>query len=158
MRYKKVLLATDGSETSFEAAKKAKILLEQGAAEEITILTVVPSLDNHCDPTTINMLKEQAASLGHEVIQSTKEIFGESDRVNAVVEFGPPAEAICQYAAKNNYDLIVIGSRGLNTFSGLLLGSVSHRVIHYAHCPVLLVKPYREVSYFDSPEMVSGIV
>ncbi|MGI6453313.1 MAG: universal stress protein [Syntrophomonadaceae bacterium] len=158
MRYKKILLATDGSEHSLEAAKRAKILLDQGAAEELVIMNVIASMENHWDPTTLNMVKEQADNLGRQVIESTQEIFGGNDKISTVVEVGPPAETICKYAAKNGVDLIVIGSRGLNTFSGLLLGSVSHRVIHYANCPVLLVKPYREVSYFDSPEVVSGIV
>jgi nucleotide-binding universal stress UspA family protein len=34
----------------------------------------------------------------------------------------------------------VMGSRGLSDFQALLVGSVAHKVLHYAHCPVLIVR------------------
>jgi nucleotide-binding universal stress UspA family protein len=36
-------------------------------------------------------------------------------------------------------DLIVVGRRGRNTFERLILGSVSERILRFAHCPVLVV-------------------
>ena len=47
---------------------------------------------------------------------------------------------ILDYAEENNFDLIVIGTRGRSGFKRLLLGSVASHVITYAHCPVLVVK------------------
>jgi len=52
---------------------------------------------------------------------------------------GPAAEAILRVAALENCDLIVMGSRGLGMVQGLLLGSVSYRVLHHATIPVLIV-------------------
>lgn len=49
-----------------------------------------------------------------------------------------PAEALV--GASRHASLVVVGSRGLNPFSGLLLGSVSHDVLHRALCPVAVVR------------------
>lgn len=53
---------------------------------------------------------------------------------------GPPPEAIVQAADVRHADLIVMGTRGMGVLKGLILGSVSERVIGAAHCPVLVVK------------------
>jgi nucleotide-binding universal stress UspA family protein len=50
------------------------------------------------------------------------------------------AAEILLIADEEKVDTIVIGSKGLNTVKELLLGSVSHKVIHLARCPVILVR------------------
>lgn len=54
-------------------------------------------------------------------------------------ELGEPRTAIIDFANNNDYDIIVVGSRGLGAVTGLLLGSVSTYVVHHAPCPVLVV-------------------
>ena len=53
---------------------------------------------------------------------------------------GDAAETIVKYAKEHKCDQIVMGTRGMGTVSGLLLGSVATRVIHLADIPVLLIK------------------
>jgi len=53
---------------------------------------------------------------------------------------GYPADALVEYAEGVGADLIVIGTRGRGELAALFLGSTSHRVLHLAHCDVLVVK------------------
>lgn len=53
---------------------------------------------------------------------------------------GEPGPAIVDYANKEKFDLVVIGSRGLNTLQEMVLGSVSHKVMKRVNCPALIVK------------------
>jgi nucleotide-binding universal stress UspA family protein len=52
--------------------------------------------------------------------------------------FGQLAKVIVETANENSSDLIVMGSRGLSNLKGLLLGSVTHKVIELANIPVLV--------------------
>ena len=59
--------------------------------------------------------------------------------LETLVEVGDPASVIVNMARTRNADLIVLGRRGLGTLTGLLLGSVSHKVIQLANRPCLTV-------------------
>jgi len=52
---------------------------------------------------------------------------------------GAPAQAILDQVEAGKHDLIVVGSRGRGDASSLLLGSVSHAVLHHSRVPVLIV-------------------
>jgi nucleotide-binding universal stress UspA family protein len=53
---------------------------------------------------------------------------------------GDAATEIIDYADAEDVNLIVAGSRGLSTFQGWLMGSVSRKLVHYANCSVLIVR------------------
>jgi len=53
---------------------------------------------------------------------------------------GPAADTIVKVAAIDRCDLIIMGTRGRNDLQGLLLGSVTHRVLQTAPCPVLVIR------------------
>ncbi len=56
------------------------------------------------------------------------------------IDEGGAAERVLERAKEVNADLIVLGSRGLSEFKGLLLGSVSHKVCQLANCTCVTVK------------------
>jgi nucleotide-binding universal stress UspA family protein len=60
-------------------------------------------------------------------------------QVTQEVKLGQPAVVLCEEA--RGADLLVVGSRGLGGFRGLLLGSVSQQCAHHAPCPVVIVPP-----------------
>jgi nucleotide-binding universal stress UspA family protein len=53
---------------------------------------------------------------------------------------GHPGEQLIHRAETEQVDLMIVGRRGTSLFQKMVLGSVSERVLRYAHCPVLLVK------------------
>lgn len=59
--------------------------------------------------------------------------------VTRTVTIGSAAGAILQ--AAEGADLVVVGSRGLGGFKGLVLGSTSHQIAHHATCPVVVLRP-----------------
>ena len=64
------------------------------------------------------------------------------ERVNYDLKIlrGDPGNTLVKYADENEIELIVIGNRGLSKLQEMVMGSVSHKVIQKANCPVLIVK------------------
>jgi len=56
------------------------------------------------------------------------------------IAVGHPAEQIIHRAEQDKVDLIVLGRRGTATFHKWILGSVSEKVLRYAHCPVMVLR------------------
>jgi len=56
------------------------------------------------------------------------------------VRHGAPARAVLEEAAEQDADLVVVGSRGLGGFRGLLLGSVSRHVVQHAGRVVVIAR------------------
>jgi nucleotide-binding universal stress UspA family protein len=60
--------------------------------------------------------------------------------IKTELQEGDPASVILELSKRDRYDTIVIGTRGLGRFKGLILGSVSNKVIHHSACSILLVR------------------
>jgi nucleotide-binding universal stress UspA family protein len=62
-----------------------------------------------------------------------------AEKVRLFVKGGQPARSIVAFAEEHGADLIVVGSRGLGSVEGFLVGSVSHKITGLADRPVLVV-------------------
>ena len=80
--------------------------------------------------------------------------------VRTIVEMDYPpeevGEAIVEIANNEKADLLVLGSRGLSEFKGMLLGSVSHKVLQRSDCPVLVIKRAEAALRFANPRRAHG--
>ena len=65
-------------------------------------------------------------------------------KVRYVVESGNPFERILDVAETRRIDLIVLATHGRTGFKRLIIGNVAEKVVRYASCPVLTVKPPAE--------------
>ncbi len=138
--FKRIMLASDGSEHSLRAAEKA---IELAKCNQASFVEVVYVADNSKAKSEVLQNWNQ---LGIEESRSRKIQKTEDKAKEAGIHFevkilrGEPAPTLIEYANKNKFDVIVIGSRGLNILQEMVLGSVSHKVAKYAKCPVLIVK------------------
>lgn len=143
----RVLIATDGSDFSINAAKRALPLLKED--HDITVLAVAPHPlggtliagpegAGFAPAPQVNQEIEEAVgreAQGH--VDRAAEALGVS--VDKRVERGDARLVICDVAGEG-FDLVIIGSHGTGLFKRMLLGSVSHHVLHHAPCPVLVVR------------------
>jgi nucleotide-binding universal stress UspA family protein len=138
--FKNIIIAVDGSEYGNRALKYAKNMAERyGAA--LWIVHVFPHTSDLLGYEDFEMLFSRRKGAGQAILDEAKEQLGDVgfDVKEELLE-GPEAEAILEVAEKHKADLIVMGTRGLGSVKGLLLGSVSHKVMHYAACPVMVVR------------------
>ncbi len=79
---------------------------------------------------------------GRKVIEAAADLArrGGAADITTEVTSGDPAKRILDAAREVQADMIVMGSRGLSDLSGMLLGSVSHKVGHLAHCTCVTVR------------------
>lgn len=144
--FKNILVPIDGSRHSIMAAAQAVDIAEKYQAT-VTLLHVIninqlTGLGTMEGPPLITEgMAENLNDAGKTIIEDTlQSLPPHSIKVHTELVWGTPERAIISQVTSKSHDLIVIGSRGLSAFSGLLLGSVSDRVVHQAPCPVLVVK------------------
>jgi len=143
-----VVLAADGSAGSLHAAQVLGQLVGPLPSVNVTVVYVahVPHSFHFADehgykftpevPLDV-MIRRTAEPIRSQTVQA---LGLEEGRVTFEVCIGEPAEEIVDLAHSGGHDMIVVGSRGLGPIKELVLGSVSHRVLHTATCPVLVVR------------------
>jgi nucleotide-binding universal stress UspA family protein len=150
----KVLIATDGSDLAIEAAHEALALLAPGS--ELTVLSVVDLRAElavgaggvlgaetmampMADPGTAAELDDALTRDASDAVRRTTAAL-DGAPAKAMVAHGDPAVEICRVAEDGGFDLVVVGSHGSGLVKRILVGSVSHHVVHHAPCPVLVVR------------------
>ena len=150
-----VLLATDGSEQALEAAHLVRDLLNPAALARVTVLAVIPPLETvpfygmyaayggMVSQAMWDDVNAAADRRARDALRRTVAELNTAAPVETVVRSGSPADEIVRQAEQSGAGIIVMGSRGWGELHAVLLGSVSERVLHTAHCPVLLARPPR---------------
>ncbi|WP_421077025.1 universal stress protein [Methanothermococcus sp. Ax23] len=142
MIYKKILIPTDSSEVSMEAAKHALEIAKamNSRVYAVYVVDIVPFIGLPTEGLWESM-KEILEEEGKEALKKIEDKAKEMgvDIKSEILE-GSPAKEIVDYAERKKVDLIVMGTTGKTGLDKLLLGSVAEKVSKGAHCPVLLVK------------------
>jgi nucleotide-binding universal stress UspA family protein len=144
--FKKILLPVDGSRHCMEAARAAgELSVKHGGTVEPLV-----AVDYH-HLTNGDLTESLIASIRHKIEARAEEALTSAaaavrsaggTAVQGKVLEGDPHEVILREAEEGEFDVIVIGSRGVSEDSGRsrLLGSVAERVLHQTPCPVLVIR------------------
>lgn len=154
--FKKILVPLDGSEHSLRALDVA-IQIAKKFGAKITLIhvysvSVRPAMMPEptpmstfgipvMTPAEVSSIIEATRKAGSRILEEGEQrVKAENVEVEARLEEGHAVQEIVRVSKEGNYDLIVIGARGISKLREILLGSVSDAVIHHAACPVLVVK------------------
>jgi nucleotide-binding universal stress UspA family protein len=152
--YKKILVALDGSEPSNHALVHAATLAQKFGAE-LTLLAVVQRVmipifpDEGYGAVPLSAAKDMAQyqdkmrELYQNVLREAEEkIRKEYPEVKfeSILKEGRPSATIVEQAESDDFDIIVMGSRGIGGYTGWILGSTSRRVVDSCTKPILVVK------------------
>ena len=136
--FEKILLAVDGSEHSRKAIPIAGDIARTHGGEVTVLhvreheLTWATDLDLETEGEEQTLIDEVVLELK----ESGANAVGEIRRV----AYGQTPRAILDAAEEIGAGMIVMGTRGLSDWGRLLMGSVAHKVMHLAECPVLVVR------------------
>ncbi len=144
--FQRILVPVDGSSHAHRAAAVAGGLARRFGAQ-VCLLHVVyppPSILAAAAGEGIGVGRLAAEALEREaraiLLAAAEALALPEGQAEQLVRYGHPAEEILREAQEGKHELIVMGSRGLSETRAFLIGSVSDRVNHHAHCAVLLVR------------------
>lgn len=136
--FKTILVATDGSGAGDLALAYAKELAVDQKAR-LLVVHVDELVPGHGGAHHVQALEPEIKTRIGEQVTAFKAAGLQVDFEVHKVTLSGPAHAIADAATAATADLIVLGSVGSGPLKGLLLGSVAHRLLQIAPCPVLVV-------------------
>jgi len=157
--FKKILVPIDGSKHAHTALKTAlelakihnselEILHVTSYSEEYASTEPESGADETSDESTsppewiedyLAKLRENDEKMLSEALKDAENLYPEL-KIKAKLLWGRPGKIIVSEAEDGEFDLVVIGSRGLGSLAGLVLGSISQHVVNESKTPVLVVK------------------
>lgn len=136
--YKTLLLAADGSENSLRAAEESINFIDENT--RVTILNVV-GVDDVKDEVLHGSQSGNVTTRRKEKLSQILDFYDGKGIIHEVVfKHGSPADTVVSVANNGAFDALVLGTRGLNNFQEMVLGSVSHKAAKRVTIPVLIVK------------------
>jgi nucleotide-binding universal stress UspA family protein len=140
-RVARIVVGIDGSDTAGRALAWA---LEEGRTHQATVEVVhawaLPYAGDPYIATAFDSAPvEDAARRTLDAAVDSADTSGLPAPITRTLTVGSAAASVLQ--AAEGADLVVVGSRGLGGFKGLVLGSASYQIVHYATCPVVVVPP-----------------
>jgi nucleotide-binding universal stress UspA family protein len=134
----RIVVGIDGSELAQRALEWAvDEARRRGAVLEVVHAWTMPRPDEFVPVVAEDAVRDAAERVLAVAIGDLVDDSHPPEVLPRLVE-GPPANALL--AASKGADLLVVGSHGHGGFVGMLLGSVSQRVLHHATCPVVVVR------------------
>lgn len=135
----KILVPIDGSKNSLRAFDIALFLAKTHKAN-VTGVAII-DLQSVLEYSVLDPISKRLEKRATRLLKKAKDT-ASNKRVTFCGEIvkGRTGPSIVKIAQKGKFDLIVMGARGLGSFSGIVLGSVSNFVIQKSKLPVLIVK------------------
>lgn len=138
--YKRILLAIDGSENSLRAADEAVKIASLIPKCKIEVIYVADFSKSKSEILHSQGKEDLEYSRRKKLVPVEEKIKAKNIAYQLKVLHGHPGPTIIEYANEEKVDMVIIGSRGLNTLQEMVLGSVSHKVMKRVDCPALIVK------------------
>ncbi len=140
--FRNILAAIDGSPDSEQALTQASDLAESEHARLTLFSAVVPPPSfayTGMGGDVVTKLTEEAEADSEKLLRAALEQVPDDVSVTTVLSKEPARPAILRQLEQGDHDLLVMGSRGRGAVRSVLLGSVSHYVLHHSPVPVLIV-------------------
>jgi len=136
--FERIVVAVDGSR---EGGKTVPAAVDM-ASRFGSVVTVVHVREHtKYEGEDVDLGPEQdAEGILADAVEAFRAAGVQADAVIRRVAPGDTPEAIVGVAKEHDAGLIVMGTRGMTEFKSLMLGGVANKVVHQAHCPVLLVR------------------
>lgn len=137
--FKQIMVGFDGSEQSKKAANTAISLAH--SLDATILLLAVARPPEPATSVELEAVLDDAREHFEEAFKPVRESAKNAEiELQTDIVVGHPAEQIIHRAEQHGVDLIVLARRGTSTFHKWILGSVSEKVLRYAHCPVMVLR------------------